>query len=408
MNSSASYDMFAGVEGQLGALARNKKRQAPLLWQAGVVDALAISLLRCFFRTGKRPHFRHLPRGLASTAAMYNDPSLLAAPDLFYRPVPPPSPRSTLTKCLNHLPQGRRLHLAFKSLYQTYDPTYQQTYDTFKGNEQVHARVWVHDGPPRPTIICMHGWGGGTLWLEEQIFGAAALYRAGLNVVVTLLPFHGPRHPKGSYGLNLFPSSDLQRTYEGFGQAVADIRSLMQWLLGQGIADRIGYVGYSLGGYVGALLASLDNTLDFLVPMITPVSMADLLWTLELDTEGVREAGKEGLDLQAFRSAFALHCPLTYQLQIPKERVLLVAGRADHVVPPQQVVALWEHWGHPPLEWFSGGHYLHFGRSRYQKKIYELAAPPVSSPASARPWRLPWLAPSALTEGLPGRATSSR
>ena len=395
MDSSLSYQLFSAPNSPV-QLVRSplRRRQAPLMWQAGAVDEVAINMLKCFFRTGKRPHFRDLPQALAATADLYNDPQLLAEPERFYRPVDAPAPQHTSLKTLAPLPGGRRAHLQFRSHYETYDPTYQKTYDVFSGNEWVHARLWIHDGPPRPTVICMHGWGGGTLWLEERIFSASALYRAGMNVVVTLLPFHGKRHPHGTFGLNLFPSSDLRRTYEGFGQAVADVRAMMLWLMQQGIAERVGYLGYSLGGYVGALLASLENDLDFLVPIITPVSMADLLWELELDTHGVREAEEAGFDLAGFRGAFALHCPLTYKLKLPKSRVLLIGGRADHVVPPQQVTALWEHWGRPPIEWFAGGHYLHFGRSDYFRKICALASPPLRVVSEQRSARWPWASAS--------------
>ncbi|HET6344014.1 MAG TPA: hypothetical protein VFH51_03730, partial [Myxococcota bacterium] len=78
-------------------------------------------------------------------------------------------------------------------------------------------------------------------------------------------------------------------------------------------------------------------------------------------------------------------------------RVLLVGGRADRVVPPQHVQALWEHWGRPGLTWFPGGHYVHFGRQTYLRRACTLMAgarpDPVSAPRRAPlPW-LRWFAP---------------
>lgn len=349
------------------------RRQVPYVWNAAAVDRFLLKLATAFFLTGERPHYRDLPKAWAVSGGIYTSPALRATPAAFFRPVAMPV-GGVKTRRLNKLSGGERLGLSFVSSYQTYDPAYQTDYSAFAGNEVFQGRLWRHAGAARPTVICIHGWLGGHLWLEEQIFAASELYASGVNVAIVTLPFHGARKPSGKHGYNLFPSSDMRRTNEAFGQIVADLDVLMRWLRASGAADRIGLVGFSLGGYVAALMAGLDASLDFVVPVIAPSSLADLVWNLGIDGAGKRAAGAAGFAIETFRASHAVHCPLSYDLKLPKERVLLIAGRADHVVPPDQVLALWEHWQQPEIVWFPGGHYVHFGRQSYLRRIHALIA----------------------------------
>ncbi len=68
-------------------------------------------------------------------------------------------------------------------------------------------------------------------------------------------------------------------------------------------------------------------------------------------------------------AAYRVHCPLTYPLAIDRGRCFIVGGRGDGVVPPEQVHALWRHWGEPAMHWFHGGHTTPFGRMEILARI---------------------------------------
>jgi dienelactone hydrolase len=74
----------------------------------------------------------------------------------------------------------------------------------------------------------------------------------------------------------MFPSANVIRTNEAFGQAVSDLRALRAWLEQRGSV--VGVMGMSLGGYTTALWASVDPKLAYAVPWIPAVDMADLMW----------------------------------------------------------------------------------------------------------------------------------
>src|SRR5262249_1396975 len=137
-------------------------------------------------------------------------------------------------------------------------------------NRTAHARLRL--GPrPRPAVILIHGYLGGHYGMEERAWPVAWLDRKGLDVALPILPFHAPR---GDGRAPPLPSGDPRVTNEGFRQAAHDIRALAAWLRARG-APSVGVMGMSLGGYTTALLATLEPTLAFAVPMIPLASVAD-------------------------------------------------------------------------------------------------------------------------------------
>jgi len=122
-------------------------------------------------------------------------------------------------------------------------------------------------------------------------------------------------------------------------------------------------MGMSLGGYLSALWASLD-TLSFCVPIVPLVSLAELEWDIISRQPNFEQLKKDGLTVEHFKKLYRAHCPLSYQPKIGKEKILLIAGLGDAVVPARQPKLLWDHWDHPRIHWFSGGHVAQFKRSK--------------------------------------------
>jgi pimeloyl-ACP methyl ester carboxylesterase len=68
------------------------------------------------------------------------------------------------------------------------------------------------------------------------------------------------------------------------------------------------------------------------------------------------------MELAAMRAGHRVHSPLASELRVSKERVLIIAGRGDGVVPPGHAHALWRHWHEPRIVWFGGSHFAPFSR----------------------------------------------
>jgi hypothetical protein len=100
----------------------------------------------------------------------------------------------------------------------------------FAENNVVHGRLYrcADAWQEKPVIILLHG--GGNFPGHQLIFQLLArrCHRAGFNVATLELPYHFQRR------VRRIESFDHLRVAEAFAQAVAEIRALTGWLLGQG------------------------------------------------------------------------------------------------------------------------------------------------------------------------------
>jgi dienelactone hydrolase len=340
--------------------------------QAEWIDRAALECIEHLFLAGDEPDLSHRTGAeLERLHELYGTPHLLDRPDHFFGE--PDAPESIRVEWLESLGDGgERLRLSFESTYEIFDPAFESTYRQHSPNEVVHAHLWRHGDRERPTIVGLHCWCGGRLWMEELVFAADDFYEAGYDVALMTLPFHGDRTPAGAlFSGQYFPSPDLQRTNEAFGEAIWNLRSLTKWLRSHGQEGPIGLMGGSLGGYTTALAVSLTDMYDFAIPVVAPASFADVIWWHGEGREMHDRAKEAGLTLEGFRRAWSLHTPLHHDLQLATDRVLLIGAAGDAIVRPAQVLSLWRHWNEPEMHWFQGGHLLHFGRRDYLDTILE-------------------------------------
>ena len=278
----------------------------------------------------------------------------------------PPTPRMEVRD--EGWDHGARIeHLRWNSGYRTWDASFQEEYDSYQANRTARASCLWQADPSRPTLIGIHSWMAGGRHAQTRIFPRDALFDAlGFNLVRFTLPFHGARTPlQARFGGQLFPGRSPQRTNEGFGQTIWDLRGLVSYLLERG-SGPVGVAGMSLGGYCAALLASFEPRLAFSVPIIPFVELAELMWS-----HGGKRVGPErlraetgGESLEDLKALYAIHCPLEHAPVIPVERRMIIAGKGDRICFPEHVQRLWEHWDRPAIHWWAGSHVAQFGRSQ--------------------------------------------
>ena len=300
-----------------------------------------------------------LERAVAATAAL-DLASFYAAPAPISpreEPVTPVSPAARFRA--GRTPSGRGelpavLDLSWPSAFEPAAPELRAKYLAVAENRTARARLFRHLAPS-PTVICIHGYGAGQPAFEERAFGAAFLFRLGLDVALLQLPFHAQRRPRQG-GVPLFPSSDTARTVQAFGQSVHDLRALAAWLRSRG-APAVGLVGMSLGGYTAALAATVAP-FDFLVPFIP---LADVT-AVHHEHEALRERRIPAELLALGRQALEPVSPLARKPLLAAERTLVIAARHDRITAPATHAArLASHFG-ARLVWFEGGHLLQLGR----------------------------------------------
>ena len=116
---------------------------------------------------------------------------------------------------------------------------------------------------------------GSNAFVDLRAFRATQMHRHGVNVVVPVLPLHGARASGRVRGEDLM-TIDLVDSMHGMAQATSDLRRVVRWLRQEQGADSVGVIGYSLGGLVASLVASLEDDLACVVAGIPVVGLPDL------------------------------------------------------------------------------------------------------------------------------------
>ncbi len=261
---------------------------------------------------------------------------------------------------------GTVTDLSWHSGFTTIDPEVAERYGSARENALAVARHFQR-GPGRPVVILIHGYMAGPFAFEERIWPIVRLERAGFDVVLFTLPFHGLRARAGHGAVPEFPGADPRLNVEGFRQALFDLQNLISWLLEQG-HPRVGVLGMSLGGYTAALLATVEARLDFVVPVIPLSSLGDFAREQGSLSQVPEEAAAEHAALE---SIYRRVSPLARPSLIAPERCLVVAAKADRVTPAAHARRLSVHL-RAPLQAFYGGHLLQLGRAEAFERVIEL------------------------------------
>src|SRR3569623_3777399 len=215
-------------------------------------------------------------------------------------------------------PRGTQIgDRTYRTDYQPFLPGARDGHLAHPENLTAHAR-WGTSERGRPTIVLIHGWGGGNHWVTQRTFVVPYWLKHGYVVASFQLPYHGNRAPEVRGVVRsgaLFPSPNPLRTNEAFGHAIYDLRALSRFLRHRG-ARHVGVMGMSLGGYTTSLWASVAGPddiggVDIANAMLTAVTFGRLMWKLGEDSAQRRHAIKAGIAADLRVDAFAVHAPLT-------------------------------------------------------------------------------------------------
>jgi pimeloyl-ACP methyl ester carboxylesterase len=328
------------------------------------LDRAMLAGMRLAFAEAIRPARR---AALETSARPYVDPVLQREPRRFFAfldaPVKTPAVR-TLGR--RDVPGGE---IVVRELDTAYEPFHaSDSWPCCVENARLPFEHWMHrPATSRGVVLALHGFTMGRPWIDGHVLMAPQWFGLGFDVVMPILPFHGPRAPRWArYSGEAFGSWDVGRLNEAVRQAVHDVDLVRRWLVDAG-SGPVGLVGLSLGGYLTALVAELCPDVAFAIPVAAPSSLAWLPQRLF----GFGRFGPARLPIapDILAAAYRVHSPLTYPLAIPRSRTFIVGGLGDGVVPPEQVQALWRHWGEPAVHWFNGGHTTPFGRAQIMSRL---------------------------------------
>ena len=334
------------------------------------LDEILISLMRNPALFPSADDFERAGQDVLAAYEIWRSEGWLEDPATFHQSPPTPSPFS-LTKERTFRRQ-RYEHLTFASGYHPHkgEPGGDR-YLAHLQNRTAHAYLVRGAQPGRPWLIGLHGFGMGLAHVDMAAFRADRLKRDwGLNVALVVLPMHGPRQTPGTTKGEGFMSIDLIDSVHGMAQAAYDTRSVIRWIRKQDGDVPVGVYGLSLGGYVAALVASLEDDLSCVIAGVPATDLPDLY----------RRHSPTHVRLKAFetgalgRQADAVHrvvSPLALRPKVPVDRRFIFAGAGDRMSTAGQARRLWEYWDRPSIAWYSGGHIGFFFAGTVQRFVAE-------------------------------------
>jgi pimeloyl-ACP methyl ester carboxylesterase len=224
----------------------------------------------------------------------------------------------------------------------------------FSENNVVHGRFYRcgERWQERPVVILLHGSGDSLNYNFRFPLIARECNRAGFNAAALVAPYHFQRRPRqlgGSLGY-----SDFLQLAEATTQAIAEIRALTGWLLGEG-CPAVALWGYSMGAWYAGIATCRDARLAAVVLGATCVKMSS--WVEQRAVRPrvrarlpmVRELCK-GLNLTALNL-------LTAQPVLPAKNILLLEAFHDSMIcPKEDTEDLWQAWGQPDIWRLPQGH----------------------------------------------------
>ena len=328
---------------------------------AAMLPQIARAVLRPSESRTERENLRFYAELAAAHDPELSFPASTSVPRISSRPANPVA---------EWIAKGQVHNIRFDSSFEAVNPALRDRCRAYERNNVVHAQHWRHDDGPHPTLCLIHGFMGSAYLFNGLFFSLPWFYRSGYDVLLYTLPFHGRRAEKYSpfsgYG---FFSHGAAAAAEAMAQAVHDFRSVIDYLEFTGV-DRIALTGMSLGGYVAALIAGVEDRIQAVIPNVPVVVPDTLIEDWFPANNVVALSGRlSRTDREESTAAGLYHSPLNYSPLVPKDRRLIIAGLGDRLAPPEQAELLWEHWDRCAFHWFPGNHILHVSQPDYLRRM---------------------------------------
>ena len=260
--------------------------------------------------------------------------------------------------------------IIFPSEFAPLNPHYHAG-DIFPMPQQAsYARYIRHKSGDRPTIIVVHGYVLDGYDFNARLFEVAKFFRLGFNVLMYTMPYHGPRKAPGArFSGDGFMFFDVARIAENVRWSIHDLTRYVDFLESRS-KQPIGMMGFSLGGFHTALMASLDKRLAFAIPVVPVITLFNVILQWQPSAAVIKGFLKLlSLNIDEINKLLLPVSPLARPPAIDHERLLIIAGTADRMAHPDHAHSLWHHWKHSKIYWFPGNHLVHFEKTHYMRQV---------------------------------------
>ncbi|MGI4788430.1 MAG: alpha/beta hydrolase family protein [Janthinobacterium lividum] len=228
-------------------------------------------------------------------------------------------------------------------------------------NNTVTAYLFMPPGPgPHPAMIVLHEWNAGST--RSGFLLARACTRAGVAALMVVEPYSLNRtpHPNNADDRRIL-SGNVPDMVAALRQAVMDARRGMDYLQKRPDIDptRMGVSGISLGGVLSGIVAGVDPRVKVALTLVGGADFAKGFWDGLLTRPYRKQILNSGYTYETYQAAMA---PVDAANWLPQrhfdpENVLMINGRYDLVILPDQAKALARDFGGTRIVWLDTGHY---------------------------------------------------
>lgn len=301
----------------------------------------------------------------------YGNPDFISKPETFFQK---PQKAEPLIRPAD--PMELPIHgavyedIIFPSEFEPLNPAYHATEIFPNKQAPACARLIRHAKGDHPTLVVVHGYVLDGYDFNAQLFEVAKFFRLGFNILMYTMPYHGPRKPPGArFSGDGFMFFDAARIAENVRWSIHDLTRYIDFLSARS-QQPIGMMGFSLGGFHTALMASLDKRLAFAIPVVPVITLFNVILQWQPSAAVIQAFMKlMSLERAEIDRLLLPVSPLARPPAIDHNRLLIIAGTADRMAHPDHAHSLWHHWKHPKIYWFPGNHLLHFEKTHYMREV---------------------------------------
>lgn len=255
---------------------------------------------------------------------------------------------------------GEQILFRYPSRYRPRNPDVAERFLAHAANRTGYLFLWRHRDdagtPPRPLVLCVHGFRMGNPRRAMAMFRVRRLFAMGMDVALFIQPHHWLRADAG-WRQNFFVAEDLPLTLENVGQQVHDLHSCFLALRDRGY-ERIGLIGGSLGGLAVTLHATQSAAPAFVFSVVPAIRV-----DVHLDPAQARLPFRadEAVRAAAFR-ALDLVDPSFYAPRLDLAHFGVVYHRGDRINEARATEAWARRWQVQHVTALAGGHWVVFDR----------------------------------------------
>ena len=258
--------------------------------------------------------------------------------------------------------------------YIKYESPYR--YKKYEETKFIYSYLFTPKSKVKGNLLFLHGMGDKNL--KFLMYFPKEFAKNGIRTLVTILPYHFERTPKGMKSGEYILKENVLKNFEF---SVVDTRYSLN-LLRQLGDEPLSIMGVSFGGMIATISMAFEKDVEKGILVVTGGNFYYITWE-SIVTKVLRKSYEEDktcskkkcfkihknfrdfidnlnsldeLDKKKPIKDCFLYDPLTFAKFLKERKILMFGAKFDVFIPKESTLSLWRELGEPELVWFPTGH----------------------------------------------------